>query len=201
MELPIPKQIQTQETKQRIYNAAIEILEKKGFAYLTVSNICKVAEVSNGTFFYHFKTKDELLIHYVYDEFAAFREKRNFEETVKDLAFEDKILTFYGFWVDYICELGLDFASNFYHTKNYSLDVRRWNQREPVSYWNYPGECLTAAKNEGLLKNEATVDHYVEILASIVKGVVFDWCLCNGAFEMRPRLREVMCPYLESIRN
>lgn len=201
MELSTPKQIQTQETKMRIYQAASDILEKKGFAYLTVSNICKVAEVSNGTFFYHFKTKDELLIFYVYDQFIAYREERNFEETVKYMNYENKILTFYDYWVDYICGLGLDFASNFYHTKNHSLDVRRWNQREPVSHWNYPGKCLMLAKEEGLLKNSQSVDHYVEMLATIIKGVIFDWCLCEGAFDMHPRIREVMCPYLESIRS
>lgn len=201
MELTTPKQIQTQETKQRIYRAAMEILQKNGFAYLTVSNICKVAEVSNGTFFYHFKTKDELLIYYVYDQFASFREANKFEDAVKELDYENKILTFYDYWADYICELGLEFSSNFYHTKNYSLDVRRWNQREPVSLWNYPGECLTFAKNKGMLKEGQTVDYCVEILASIVKGVIFDWCLCGGVFDMRPRIREIMCPYLESIRK
>ena len=201
MELATPKQIQTQETKQKIYKAAVEILKKRGFAYLTVSNICKVAEVSNGTFFYHFKTKDELLIYYTYDNFAEFRKERNFEETVKDLTFENKIITFYSYWADYMEEIGLDFFSNFYHTKNYSLDVRRWNQREPVSIWNYPGECLSAAKNEGLLKAELTVDHCAEVLCSLIKGVAFDWCLSNGAFDMRSRIKEIMWPYLESIRS
>ena len=64
VQLSTPKQVQTQETKQKIYKAASSILKKKGYAYLTVSNICAVAGVSNGTFFYHFKTKDELLVYY-----------------------------------------------------------------------------------------------------------------------------------------
>lgn len=201
MHLTPPKQIQTQETKQRIYRAATEILERNGFAYLTVGNICKVAGVSNGTFFYHFKTKDDLLIYYVYDRFAAFRTLHKFDEAVKGLDYENRILTFYDYWTDYICELGLDFSSNFYHTKNYSLDVRRWNQREPISLWNYPGECLVSARNDGLLKENQTIEHYVEVLATIMKGVIFDWCLSGGMFDMHLRIRDVMCPYLQSIRR
>ena len=43
VQLSTPKQVQTQETKQKIYKAASSILKKKGYAYLTVSNICAVA--------------------------------------------------------------------------------------------------------------------------------------------------------------
>ena len=88
VQLSTPKQVQTQETKQKIYKAASSILKKKGYAYLTVSNICAVAGVSNGTFFYHFKTKDELLVYYNYQKFAEFREKNNFGETVAGKAFD-----------------------------------------------------------------------------------------------------------------
>lgn len=82
MELTTPKQVQTQETKQKIYKAASNILKKKGYAYLTVSNICAAAGVSNGTFFYHFKTKDELLVYYNFQKFAEFRKKNNFDDAV-----------------------------------------------------------------------------------------------------------------------
>lgn len=201
MDKATPKQIQTVETRQRIYNAAIDILKKKGFAYLTVSNVCKAANVSNGTFFYHFKTKDELLTYYTYDHFAEFRRDRCFDQTAENMAFDEKLVTFYCYWADYMEEMGLDFFSDFYHTKNTALDVRRWNQREPVSIWNYPGVCLTEARKDGLLKDEISVDHAAEVLGSLAKGVAFDWCLSGGAFNMRVRIREVMLPYLASIRK
>lgn len=201
MELTAPRQLQTLETKQRIYEAAIEIMRKKGFAYLTISNICKVAKVSNGTFFYHFKTKDELLTYYTYDNFARFREERRFLDCVRDLPFDERIVIFYCYWADYMEDLGLDFCTDFYHTRNYSLDIRRWNQREPVFIWNYPGECLSEAQQSGLLKEGMTVAHCAEVLGTLMKGVAFDWCLSNGAFEMKPRVREIMCPYLESIKK
>lgn len=200
MELAAPKQVRTQETKQKIYKAAISILKKKGFPYLTVSNICSVAGVSNGTFFYHFKTKDELLAYYNFNKFAEYRAEHNFETVVKDMPFDEKILTFYSYWADYVEHVGLDFFSNYYNTSNASLDVRLWNRRDPVSIWNYPGECLKTAKEEGWLKPELSVDHCAVILATITKGVVFDWCLSNGATNMREAIREIMCPYLSSIR-
>ena len=199
MELNPPKKVQTRETKEKIYNAAMSILKKKGYAYLTVSNICKVAGVSNGTFFYHFKTKDDLFNYYTFENFAKFRRSRHFDEAVKDLSIKERIIRFYDYWADYMAEIGLDFFSNFYHTKNYALDVRLWNKRKPVSIWNYPGECLDEAKAAGELRDGTDVNHCAEVLGTIIKGIAFDWCLSGAAFEMKPRIREVMVPYLDSI--
>lgn len=199
MELNTPKQVQTQETKQRIYKAACDIMKKKGFSYMTVSNICKVANVSNGTFFYHFKTKEELFTHFNYEQFAEFRNKNKFDQSVKDLPFDRQIITFYDYWADYMEQVGIEFFSSYYNTKNYSLDVRIWNSRQPVFIWNYPGEVLSRAKKEGLLKDDVAVDHSAEVFATIMKGIAFDWCLSKGAFDMHERIEEILGPYLASI--
>ena len=109
VELTTPKQVQTQETKQKIFKAASNILKKKGYAYLTVSNICAAAGVSNGTFFYHFKTKDELLVYYNFQKFAEFRKKNAFDDAVAGRLFDERIRIFYYYWSDYMVDVGLDF--------------------------------------------------------------------------------------------
>ncbi len=201
MTLKTPKQVKTLETKEKIYMAADTILKKKGFAYLTVNNICNVAGVSNGTFFYHFKTKDDLLSYYIFDKFAEYRLKHDFDNSVKDLSFDRQIIAYYSAWGNYMNEIGIDFFSSFYNTKNYSLDVRRFNNRTPMTMWNFPGMCLEQAQKEGLIDDRLPVAHYAEVLATIVKGVAFDWCLSGGAFDMHDRIEEVMHPYLNSIRK
>lgn len=201
VQLSTPKQVQTQETKQKIYKAASSILKKKGYAYLTVSNICAVAGVSNGTFFYHFKTKDELLVYYNYQKFAEFREKNNFGEAVAGKAFDERILLFYYYWSDYMLDVGLDFCCNYYNTKNTSIDTRRWHQRQPAYVWGYPDSCLQEAAEQGLLKPDYPPDHYGEVVVTIMKGIAFDWCLSGAAFDMHERLDEIMVPYLKSIQT
>ncbi len=199
IELDLPKKLQTMDTRERIYDAAATLLRERGFNYLTVANICKLAQISNGTFFYHFKSKGELFSGFTYREFSAFRERKHFDEEVADLPFYEKILHFYDCWADYMMELGIDFFSNFYNTQNSSLDVRLWNHRTPTSVWNYPGKCLQDAKDADLLKDDISVEHCAEVLGTLVKGVAFNWCLSHGSFDMHERIREVMVPYLNSI--
>ena len=198
-ELKSPRSLRTQDTKDKIYKAATSILKKKGYAYLSISNICATAGVSNGTFFYHFKNKEELLAHYNYDQFFKYRVSHNFNQVIEGLPFDEKILTFYCYWCDYVEEVGIEFFSNYYSTKNVSLDVRRFNQRKPANIWGFPGDCLKKASDQGLLDQTRPVEHYTEALAIIVKGICFDWCVSGGAPDMKQMCHELMEPYLKSI--
>ena len=62
------QQKKSQETKERIFRAAKDILQKHGYEQLSIKNICEEAGVSNGSFYHHFKTKDDLLSYYIEDQ-------------------------------------------------------------------------------------------------------------------------------------
>jgi AcrR family transcriptional regulator len=53
---------QREDTRQRIYAAAMEIFRRDGFEVARVDDVAKAAGVSHGTFYFHFATKDEVLI-------------------------------------------------------------------------------------------------------------------------------------------
>ncbi len=61
------------ETKTRIFQAAKRILKKNGYENLSIKNICEEAGVSNGSFYHHFKTKDDLLSYYIEEQPGSFR--------------------------------------------------------------------------------------------------------------------------------
>ena len=56
------QQKKSKETKARIFHAAKTILRKQGYDQLSIKNICDEAGVSNGSFYHHFKTKDDLYL-------------------------------------------------------------------------------------------------------------------------------------------
>lgn len=49
------------KTKQKILNAALEVLMESGFPALTQTRIAEVAGVSQGNLTYHFPTRTDLL--------------------------------------------------------------------------------------------------------------------------------------------
>ncbi len=54
---------QTQhESKTKLLDAALHVIRSKGYAASTIDDICRKAGVTKGSFFHHFKSKDELAI-------------------------------------------------------------------------------------------------------------------------------------------
>lgn len=50
------------ESKVRLLNAAQNVIRAKGYAATTIEDICHAAGVTKGSFFHHFKSKDELAL-------------------------------------------------------------------------------------------------------------------------------------------
>ncbi len=50
------------ESKVRLLNAALNVIRAKGYAATTVDDICHAAGVTKGSFFHHFKSKDDLAL-------------------------------------------------------------------------------------------------------------------------------------------
>lgn len=48
-------------TRERVFNAAIEVFRRDGVTDARIEDITKAADVSRGTFYFHFPTKDHVL--------------------------------------------------------------------------------------------------------------------------------------------
>ena len=48
-------------TRDLIVEAADRLFYRKGYAHTSFSDIADVVQISRGNFYYHFKTKDEIL--------------------------------------------------------------------------------------------------------------------------------------------
>lgn len=50
------------ESKVKLLTAALQVIRGKGYAAATVDDICHAAGVTKGSFFHHFKSKDDLAL-------------------------------------------------------------------------------------------------------------------------------------------
>jgi TetR/AcrR family transcriptional repressor of nem operon len=53
---------QRHESKTRILQAALEVIRTKGYTATRVEDICAAANLTKGSFFHHFKTKEEMAV-------------------------------------------------------------------------------------------------------------------------------------------
>ncbi len=50
------------DSKTKLLDSAVDVIRAKGYAATTVDDICNQAGVTKGSFFHHFKSKDELAL-------------------------------------------------------------------------------------------------------------------------------------------
>lgn len=186
------------QTKESILNAAIVLMEKKGFEELTVKNICEEAKVSNGTFFYHFKTKEALMDYYLTEKFAEYRKEN--QSFLKTHDFIQNIINLYIVYGKYCASTGLSFVSNYYTPKNIALDTREYIACD-VNEDSIIGDVymeLNKALEEGYLKDNTDTKTLAGYICTINKGIMFQWCLVQGDMNMEATYEEIFRHFLSS---
>lgn len=186
------QQLKSRETKSKIFLAAKTILQKHGYEQLSIKNICEEAGVSNGSFYHHFKTKDDLLSYYIEEQPSINPDLLDLPANVAEA--KHTIIYVYLNYVDYCMELGVEFMSNYYTPKNQSLNplIRTERPYPIITVQNYLQKCLDA----GLFSLNYSLEEITTDIRMIVIGNVFEWCLKNGETNFRENMQRSLEIYL-----
>ena len=183
------------ETKNRIFSAAKSILQRKGYDALSIKNICEEAGVSNGSFYHHFKTKDDLLSYYIEDQPSIDPDRLELPKNKEDA--KETIIHVYLNYVKYCKELGVEFMAGYYTPHNQALNptIRTERPYPIVTVQHYLERALEANAIQLNLKiEEITTD-----IRMIVIGNVFEWAMRNGDADFEGNMRRSLSHYLDSI--
>lgn len=186
------QQQKSKETKAKIFRAAKHILRKKGYEELSIKNICEEAGVSNGSFYHHFKTKDDLLSYYIEEQPSIDPDLLDIPKNVQEA--KNAIIYVYLNYVHYCEELGVEFMANYYTPKNQSLNplIRTERPYPIVTVHNYLEKCIRA----GILPPYLNLDDITTDIRIIVIGNVFEWCLKNGNTAFERNMKRSLETYL-----
>lgn len=158
-------------------------------------NICDEAGVSNGSFYHHFKTKDDLLSYYIEEQPSI---NPDLLDTPED-ADEAKIgiIHVYLNYAQYCRELGVEFMSNYYTPRNQALNptIRTERPYPILTVENY----LRKAIDAGIIAPKISLDEICTDIRMLVIGNVFEWCLHNGETDFEGNIRRSIGHYLDGI--
>ena len=182
----------SQDTKDKIIRATRMILHEQGYEALSVKNICYESGVSNGSFFHHFKTKEDLLLYYMKQHPGIDPDRLEIPKDAEE--FKIAVIHVYLSYVAYCRELGIDFISGCYDPKNQSLNMEDENKSSFPEIESYCEKCVNAEVIE-LLISPYNLSKDIRL---IVVGNIFEWCVTKGETDFEGNIRRTVGNYLES---
>ena len=187
--------MKSKETKAKIFRAAKHILQKQGYEQLSIKNICEEAGVSNGSFYHHFKTKDDLLSYYIEEQPSINPDLLDMPRNAAEA--KAAIIQVYLNYVHYCQDLGVEFMSNYYTPKNQSLNplIRTERPYPIVTVHNY----LKKAIDADIIKPDLDLEDITTDIRMIVIGNVFEWCLKSGEADFEGNMRRTLRIYLDGL--
>lgn len=172
-------------TKNRIYTAAIDLMDRKGFDNITIAEISKKAGVSVGAFYHYFKSKNDILaeIFQKADEYFSILVASG----LKKKSIPDRIVEYFDHYAKFNETTGVETTQQLFNPKiKFFIKKSR--------------PMLTLLKDlisEGQVKKEIRKDEDPEEIARflfiLARGVVFEWSLYEGRYD----LEAVMHKYIE----
>ena len=188
------QQQKSKATKEKIFCAAKKILKKKGYEELSIKNICEEAGVSNGSFYHHFKTKDDLLSYYIEEQPSIKPELLELPQNADEA--KKTIIQVYLNYVQYCRELGVEFMSGYYNPKNQALNPELRTERPyPIVTVQTDVEKAILAKR---LRLNVELEEFTTDIRMIVIGNVFEWCLRDGRTDFEGNMSRSLAKYLDS---
>lgn len=197
--LRTPQRVRSEQTQNKLYEATCRLMHEYGYEYLTVQNICKLAGVTTGAFYHHFRSKDDILCLYLNKGYDAYIESLHITLPEDPLQRLTELCVLYAAHNE---SNGVEFVSNFYSTKNKSLNTIGMKPQDMYVSSNYRAryDCLLAAKETGLIPPQTDIVSLNEDICSLTKGIIFDWCLSGGSFHLTSRIRRLVDRMMSTYR-
>lgn len=167
---------QANETRTRIYETAVELMQEHGFEKITVEEICKEAGVAVGSFYYHFQSKNDILteiFHRADEFFVAHR-----TEILEGKDAPAQITGFFRQYAAYTASTDIEFTKHLYNTNNkYFLTTDR-------EMYQLLHSLIENGQKQNTITDVMNADEIVNYLFIAARGLVFDWCLHDGEYSL-----------------
>lgn len=178
------RQLQAIHTKNKIYETAIELMKKKDFQYITIEEICGKAEVSVGAFYHYFVSKNDFLI-----EMYSRADHYFLDEVAKQLTSNDpleKMVEYFVIYANYNVMIGISTMKQLYHANNYLFITKGRGMQIVLE------NMIREGQMEGKIITEMAPEEMTDYLFIAARGVIYDWCLHNGGYNLIEHMQNYM---------
>lgn len=186
------------ETKSRLIQCAFELFSRDGYNNTTIERIIDAAGCSKGTFYHYFSGKEELLISWNHNLDAEFQEW--YDDAPADLHAIDLLVEYIKMVLGKMeFQSDLDSVSTLYASQ-LNLRDERLIARSNQHYHSILNQILKSGQVDGQVRDDISFMEISKMYTTILRGVVYEWCLSAGSYSLREFGVKTMAIFLEPFR-
>ena len=184
------------QTKNKIIEAAKELIKDKGLSNVSVDDITKQAGVAKGSFYVYFKKKEDIVGEIGCMEFRYINEELN---NMNNLNIKEKLNYYAKRYKDGVLELGIEISKCWLQN---NLNCR--------CKLEYDYSAISNIIKDAIKNNELKKDTNVAILTykiiSALYGLMLIWIMADGSIKIDDmddvtKFSDILIPYLEEVEN
>ncbi|BCN31606.1 TetR/AcrR family transcriptional regulator [Anaeromicropila herbilytica] len=174
-------------TKQFIINTANQLFLENGYQNVTVVDICEACKISKTTFYYHLKSKEDIILHF-YDSVT-----HNISQFLMSILernnYWDQLMKCFECLIEEAMKYGTDFFSQMM-ISNLKEDYGSYDMREELT--NIAVTIIKKGQEAGQIRNKNEAKSLYQASAYAFLGYEVTWCIKKGKFEWLDEVRTAL---------
>ena len=178
------RQKKAARTRSVLMETASGLFNEYGFERVTIEDITQRAGFSKGTFYSHFSSKEDIYLEQFLQIDERYAEVFSAEDT-KDLSTYEKIMLLVDCMCNYCAdECGLNTIQVICsHQMLGHTEVVLNNSNREI--YNILYTIADEGRDSGEIPQSIDNDQFASTILRFMHGLIYDWCLENGAFDLK----------------
>ncbi|WP_099203984.1 TetR/AcrR family transcriptional regulator [Scatolibacter rhodanostii] len=172
-------------TRERIISAAYSLFKQKGYDAVSIQEICQICNLTKTAFYYHFPSKESLLIHF-YDGVIEKISKKSVE-FIKAKNYWEQIVLCFEELSQASIELGVDLTSHLY-IMNLRQDKNTFDFNPVLT--EICVALIEQAQATCQVRSTKNATELYQAAAFMFTGYEVMWCIKQGNFNRKKLIRQ-----------
>lgn len=185
------------KTREKIIETAWKLFYEKGFGETTINDILREADIAKGTFYYYFRSKDDLLG--TLSEILDHEYERLEKEEPEGMSCFDKLI-WLNYEVHFYMEKTMDYRLLAYL---YSAQIVKESFSSLLDrnryYYRYIERIMEEGQKSGELTDSMPVSEMVRFFSMGERALVTEWCMNNGSFSLAEFSRDLFPTMMQGL--